>query len=613
MGEGNITTLLAVVLFVGGLTALFLRTFGLAAAPAYLISGMLLSEFHIFLPESWHFLPGSMEPFMELGLMLLMFGQGLELSTAKLIKMGGSTFILGLSESLATALAVALVWGLIHGFTPATLAIAGALAFSSTGSILKYLEEHQLMRKPYARNIIGVLLLEDVLAIFVMVALPTLATSKSEISLGLVATQLLVVTSVLWLGGGVVGPRLTVFGLKRGGAELLLILSLGLCLIVGQVFTYNNLSPALGAFIVGMLLAETQEIAKIRNMIEPIKQLFVAIFFVGFGMKFDPRVLTSGAMGSLILLPAILFGKFLVPVAVGLWNKKSFAESFYTALMLPQIGEFSIIIGTLAAQKGIISQAELSAILVTSLCSLTFVPWVLSYREAIFRRIDSSFLGSFSRWPHDAGEAFGSRVSSLLGSLGLQHNSFKSVTKAARHAYLWTRTLSKSSQLSKLVPWNERLIEFTAESGSPAIGRALIELGLRDHFGVNLVAIERDGEVYVAPEPTFRIFPWDIVLIYGEENQAEKVELLFHRNEKRKPGHSSKLADCTMQHLQLAVDHCFIGHTIRSLDLRARYGVMVLAVLRQGVRERNPSPDFKFEEHDKIFYVSPHGVSLPAA
>jgi len=328
-------------------------------------------------------------------------------------------------------------------------------------------------------------------------------------------------------------------------------------------------------------------------------------------MKFDPRVLASGAMGSLILLPAILFGKFMVPVGVGLWNKKSFSESFYTALMLPQIGEFSIIIGTIAAQKGIISQAELAALLVVSLCSLTFVPWVLKYREGLFHKMDGSFFGSFSRWFHNAGETFRMHLSSLLGSLGFKHQSLKSLARAAHYAYLRTRTLSKSSQLSKLAPWNERLIELTAESGSPAIGRALVELGLRDDFGVNLVAIERDGEVYVSPEPSFRIFPWDIVLIYGEETQADKVEHLFHRNEKRKAAHSSKLADCTMQHLQLSVDHSFIGHTIRSLDLRARYGVMVLAVLRQGIRERNPSPDFRFQEQDKIFYVSPQGVTLP--
>jgi Kef-type K+ transport system membrane component KefB/uncharacterized protein with PhoU and TrkA domain len=606
-------TLLAVVLFVGGLTAMLLRSIGLAAAPAYLISGMLLTEFHTLLPGSWHFQPESIEPFMELGLMLLMFGQGLELSTAKLIKMGGSTFLLGLSQSVATALAVALVWSLTHGYSPATLAIAGALAFSSTGSIVKYLEEHHLMRKPYGKSVIGVLLLEDVLAIFVMVALPTLAIGSSDVSLGLVATQLLVVTSVLWLAGGVVGPRLTVIGLKRGGTELLLILSLGLCLMVGEFFMQKKLSPALGAFMVGMLLAETKEIAKIRNMIEPIKQLFVAIFFVGFGMKFDPRILTSGALGSFILLPAILFGKFMVPVGVGLWNKKSFSESFHTALMLPQIGEFSIIIGTMAAHQGIISQAELSAIMVVSLCSLTFVPWVLGVREALFQRIDGSLFGTFSRWFHHAGETFRTNLYNLLVNLGLQHRSVKIATKMIQKAYLKTRTLSKSSQLSKLVPWNERLIELTAESGSPAIGRALIELGIRDRYGVNLVAIERDGEVYVSPEPSFRILPWDIILIYGDEEQAEKAEKMFHRGEKKKHSQTSKLADCTMQHLKVSPDHPFIGKTIRSLDLRAQYGVMVLAVLRNGVRERNPSPDFEFSENDKIYYVSPSGASLPAA
>jgi len=163
------------------------------------------------------------------------------------------------------------------------------------------------------------------------------------------------------------------------------------------------------------------------------------------------------------------------------------------------------------------------------------------------------------------------------------------------------------------VPWNEKLIEITTENGSPAIGQALIELGLRDRFGVNLVAIERDGEVYVSPEPSFQILPLDIILIYGDEDQAEKAELLFHRAEKKKPGPTSKLADCTMRQLKLATDHSFVGHTIRALDLRAQYGVMVLAVLRHGVRERNPSPDFKFEEHDKIFYVSPKGLVLPEA
>jgi Kef-type K+ transport system membrane component KefB/Trk K+ transport system NAD-binding subunit len=599
----DILALLALVLFFGGLVALILRGIGLTATPAYLISGMILSSTVHHLPPKWQIDQSHLEPFIHLGLVFMLFNQGLELSTAKLKRMGSSTFLLGISQTLLTALAVFIIWGFFREFSAATWAIAGALAFSSTGSIIKFVEEKQLGRQSFAKNVIGVLLIEDILAIFVLASLPTLVSGTGNISMSLIAGELIIFSSLLWLAGGVLGPKLTLQGVKRGGAELLLVLSVGLCLIIGEIFAQQNLSPALGAFIVGMLLAETKEIAKIRVLIDPIKQLFVAIFFVAFGMKFNPEVFFSGTLGALILFPAILFGKFAVPLCVGLWNRKSFEESLNTALMLPQIGEFSIIIALAATKLKIISNEELAAIMVLSLCSLICVPKILENRDKL------NFLGKkasvirFSMWLQQAGEKSSTGVGKFTEQLRFSNALFNRMSQILHRIYVKSRTGSKSGQLARLTPWDDQLIEITAESGSKVIGRALIELGLRDQFGISVVALEREGEVYVSPEPSFRILPWDILLIYGDTLQSEKAELLFQRRESRRMNNGSKLADCVLEQITLDHHHPYIGNSLKELDLRAKFGIMVLAIIRNEVRERNPSPSFVFEKNDQVFYV----------
>ena len=602
VGSG-ILSLLALVLFFGGLVALILRRIGLTAAPAYLISGMILNTFIKYLPPHWQINPSELEPFIYLGLVFMLFSQGLELSTAKLKRMGSATFFLGTSQSLFTALAVWVTWGLFHGFSLSTFVISGALAFSSTGSIIKYIEEKQLGRQSYAKNVIGVLLIEDIIAIFVLASLPTLAAGGGQISIGFIAIELIIFSSLLWLAGGVLGPKLTLEGVKSGGAELLLVLSVGLCLIIGEIFNQQNLSPALGAFIVGMLLAETKEIAKIRILIDPIKQLFVAIFFVGFGMKFNPEVFITGSLGSLLLVPAILFGKFVVPFCIGLLNKKALDESLYTALMLPQIGEFSIIIALAATKLNILKNEELAAIMVLSLISLIGIPKILENKEKLYLLLKKPRVLQFSQRLNNSGEHFANWAYRNADKIKFSSSLSIFISQLIRRIYIKSRSQSKSSQLARLTPWNDQLIEITAESGSRVIGRALIELGLRDRFGISVVALEREGEVYVSPEPSFRILPWDILLIYGNTLQAEKAELLFHRMENRRMNSGSKLADCVLDQVTLHHEHPYIGQSLKELDLRAKNGIMVLAIIRNGKKERNPSPGFVFEINDQVFFV----------
>ena len=149
-------------------------------------------------------------------------------------------------------------------------------------------------------------MLEVLLAIFAIIALPALAGEQNKVPIVAVAWQLLLISSVLWLAGGFIGPRLTWLGLRRGCVQLLLVLSLGLCLMTGMLFSKANLSPAFGAFIVGMLLAETTEITKIRLLVTPIKHLFMAVFFVAFGMQFQASQITSGFLPAIILIPWLI-------------------------------------------------------------------------------------------------------------------------------------------------------------------------------------------------------------------------------------------------------------------------------------------------------------------
>jgi len=600
----SIITILGTLLFIGGIASILFRILGISTTPAYLFAGMLFATFQNQLPLEWQIGVDVVQPYMELGLMLLMFGAGLDLSSGKIRKLGRSTLALGLIQSLSTALIAMIAWTLFNGLDRSAVVIGLALAFSSTGSILQYLDDRQLLRQSFAKNVIGILLLEDLLAIFAIIALPALAGEQNKVPIVAVAWQLLLISSVLWLAGGFIGPRLTWLGLRRGGVQLLLVLSLGLCLMTGMLFSKANLSPAFGAFIVGMLLAETTEITKIRLLVTPIKHLFMAVFFVAFGMQFQASQITSGFLPAIILIPCLILGKFIIPFGVGLWHRKSLSESFFTALILPQVGEFSIIIASSAVYSGIIPQESLSSIMVLSLVSLTVVPWFLNHKDHLYSRLEKSPLGEFSHKLQRESERLRSFSAQKFAGKKLSFDRLQILFSYLSEIYLKTRALSKTSQLAKITPWNEHLSEVIVEAGSPSVGLTVMELGLRQNFAINLVAIERDGEVYVSPEPNFRILPWDVLILYGTDEQVNAAESIFHRCEKRRTGSGTKLSDCVLRELTIYAGHPFSNATMKELDLRSAHGMMVLAVMRNDQRERNPNPDYRFAVGDVIFYVA---------
>lgn len=291
----------------------------------------------------------SVKVWAEIGVIILLFSLGLEFSFKKLMKVGKSAAITALVQVFVVlfvgyALGMSLGWNKIN-----SLFLGGILAISSTTIIVKAFEEFNLKGKKFVSLVFGVLIIEDLFAILLMVVLSTIAVTQSVSGTELIFSTLrLFFFLVLWF---ILGIYFLPFLLKKLkpflNNETLLVLSIGLCLMMVIIADYAGFSAALGAFVMGSLLAETREGHHIEKLTVPIKDFFSAVFFVSVGMLIDLNSLVANINTILIITSVFIVFKILGATLGAIISGESFRSSVQTGLSLAQIGEFSFIIATL--------------------------------------------------------------------------------------------------------------------------------------------------------------------------------------------------------------------------------------------------------------------------
>jgi CPA2 family monovalent cation:H+ antiporter-2 len=370
---------LGLILMTAGVAVLLFKKIRQPLVLGYLIAGFLSGNHFDFFPSVKDI--KSVEVWAEIGVIFLLFSLGLEFSFKKLMKVGGTASITA-GTQIAFMVAAGYWVGQWLGWNQMDSLFLGAtLSMSSTTIILRAFDEVGVKGRKFAGIVFGALIVEDIVAILMMVLLSTIAVSQQFSGVELLQSVLkLLFFLILWFVGGIFFiPTFLRAAKNLLTEETLLITSIALCLMMVILATNAGFSPALGAFIMGSIIAETTHAERIEHLIKPVKDLFGAVFFVSVGMliNLDTLVEYAGPVAFITLLT--VFGKAISSAAGALLSGQPLKQSVQTGMSLAQIGEFSFIIATLGMSLNVTSKFLYPIIVAVSAITTFTTPFLIKY------------------------------------------------------------------------------------------------------------------------------------------------------------------------------------------------------------------------------------------
>ena len=368
---------LALILMVAGIVTIIFKKLKQPLVLGYIVAGFLVSP---HMPYTMSVIDESdIKTWADIGVIFTLFSLGLDFSFKKIVKMGASPII-------ATVVIVfsMMMLGISvgHGFGWSKMDcifLGGMLAMSSTTIIYKAFDDMGLRQQKFAGMVMSVLILEDILAIVMMVMLSAIAGGSNpdgEQMLGSIVK--IGFFLVLWFIVGIFAiPWFLRSVRKLVNNETLLIVALGLCCGMAVLSTKGGFSSAFGAFVMGSILAETVEAEKIIKLVEPVKNLFGAIFFVSVGMLVDPKILVEYALPILALVCTILVGQAILGTLGFMLGGESLKSAMRCGFSMSQIGEFSFIIASLGLSLGVISNFLYPVVVAVSVITTFLTPYMI--------------------------------------------------------------------------------------------------------------------------------------------------------------------------------------------------------------------------------------------
>lgn len=385
----NLIADLGLILGAAAIVTLFFKYLKQPLVLGYLIAGFLVGPHFTLLPTIVE--KENVQVWAEIGVIILLFSLGLEFSFKKLMKVGGSASIAAMSEIILMLL-MGYFTGRAFGWSTMDSIFLGAiLSVSSTTIIIRAFEELGVKGQKFAGLVFGVLIVEDLATIVLLVLLSTLAVSQqfagtemlfSIMKLGFFLT--------LWFIAGIFFIPTLLKKIKPVMTdEMLLIISLSLCLLMVFLASEAGFSPALGAFIMGSILAETNQGVKIEHLISSIKDLFGAVFFVSVGMLLDPQILIEYWLPVTVILIVTVVGKLFSSGLGALLSGQPLKTSIQTGLSLAQIGEFSFIIATLGMTLNVTSSFLYPITVAVSAITTFTTPYMIKLSFPLAARVNA--------------------------------------------------------------------------------------------------------------------------------------------------------------------------------------------------------------------------------
>lgn len=375
---------LALILICAGLMTLIFKRLRQPLVLGYIVAGFLASPNMPYMPSVTDM--ENVHLWSDIGVIFLLFALGLEFSFKKIMKMGAAP-IIAASAIILSMMSVGFATGTAFGWGRMdSIFLGGMLAMSSTTIIFKAFDDMGLRSERFASLVLSVLIIEDILAIVLMVMLSTLAVSKEfEGSQMLASILQLGLYLVLWFTVGLYFIPMVLRKLKHlMNDETLLITALALCFGMVVAASTAGFSAAFGAFVMGSILAETVEAEKIEHLVAPVKNLFGAVFFVSVGMMVDVNLIIEYIVPILCIILAIMLGQTILSTGSFLLSGQSLKTSMRCSFSLTQIGEFAFILATLGTSLHVTSDFLYPIVVAVSVFTTFTTPYMIRLAEPAY-------------------------------------------------------------------------------------------------------------------------------------------------------------------------------------------------------------------------------------
>ena len=604
----------------------------------YLIVGVLIGPHAL----GWITSTDEVHDLAEIGVVFLMFSIGLEFSLSRLMTMRRVVFGLGTAQVLVTLLLVLGVSVAVGVSWQSGIVLGGALAMSSTAILAKLLAERFELNSPHGRQIIGVLLFQDIAVVPLLILIPALAASPENLlpTLGFAVVKAVVVLAVLL----VVGQRLmrTWFHVvaRQKSSELFVLNVLLVTLGVAYMTEMAGLSLALGAFVAGVLISETEYRYQVEEDIKPFRDVLLGLFFVTIGMLLDVRVVVENAWVSVLLVTLVLAKTALIFGLSRLFRAPG-DVALRTGLALGACGEFGFVILSHAAGSGLMAPGVLQPVLAAMVLSMLIAPFVIERSEAIVRR------WSATEWMNRAMQLHNIAVQSMTAdahvlicgygrsgqnlarildqegvpSIALDNDPqrIREATAggervvfgdAARREVLLAAGLMRARVV--IITYTDtssalRIIALVQEvrPGLPVVVRTIDDSDvekLRNAGATEVVADVMEASLMLASSTMMLMdVPLNRVSRRIRETREHRSNLFrgFFRGVTDETGDDDQALQPRLHSVLVIAGAKAIGRQLLELDL-AQAGVEVTAVRRRHVRTAMPAPEMRIEEGDVV-------------
>jgi CPA2 family monovalent cation:H+ antiporter-2 len=595
----------------------------------------------------------------ELGVILLMFSVGLHFSFRKLKEVGGVAVVAAVVE-IAGMFFLGERIGRLLGWSPMDAIFLGAiLSISSTTIIAKVLESMGLLRPGFARLVFGVLIVEDILAIAMMGMLTSFGTTGeiSWVGAGQNLLKLVAFFVAVAVGGFLLVPGLVRVASRTRMEEVLLITVLGLIFAGAILAERLGFSVALGAFLIGAVLAEVKEVNRIEKLVAPVRDLFSAIFFTSSGMLITFAMTSRGVAEVGLIALVVVIGKIIFSTLGALLGGADLRTAVRAGMSLAQIGEFSFILAGLGMSLGVTGQRLYSlAVMVSAVTTLT-TPYLIRVSEGSadwierkgprwwvdFWRFYPSWLRSMRSEPGDRHHVARQFIRKLLGQLGLQLALLTAPILAA--AAFWDSYRERLPETVRLAWWGGGLFWLGGALLALPVGWAFLrkyhalamlvsELvfprGSREEVGsarkwatflfCGMGAVLGGVYLLVISSPLLpsgKMFPilMALVLVVGLLSRKKLVELYAKGQSAIRdtfaavpdPGEVRLPGDSQVRSFRVGRGSGLIGQSLKETGLRKVSGVVVVAIERVGGSTVSPGPDERLLEGDELFVFGEKG------
>lgn len=611
----------------------------------FLITGIIIGPFGFSLINAVE----QVEILSEIGVILLLFVIGMELSIKQLISIKKTVFIGGSLQVGLTILIASLVYYFLGSSWNESVFVGFLFSLSSTAIVLKTLQDRQQITAPHARNALAILIFQDIIVVPMMLVTPMMAGESTNLGLSilLLIVKSIIVLAITFVSARYVVPRLMHAVAKTNSKELFLLVTITLCFAVAFLTSEAGLSLALGAFIAGLIVSESEYSHQATSIILPFRELFTSFFFVSVGMLLDLTFFLSNIPIILLLVLIVFVVKSSVAAIAVAILKYPIRTVLLTGLSLFQVGEFAFILSKVGIEYNLLTAETNQYFLSVSIVSMILTPFVIIFSENIVDKfigvskklgLDSTITSAKDKteiYSHDLNNHL------VIIGYGINGSNLAKAAAASNIQYVVIEMNAETVQREKArgVPiiFGDATQEHILETVNISNARASV-IAISDNFATRsiiknirsysdslylvvrtryvketseLLALGADEVIPEEFETSIQIFtnvlqnflvPEDDINQFIEKVRADNYQLFKGELKRPKTYRLNNLADFNITCLRMIADsNEFLGIPIKELNLRSEYGINILGIKRKNEMLKSIHPEERLKQGDLIY------------